>query len=189
MMLRTLAVLSAMMIIPGFASASTPELDSAMVGATNYGSGKMTKLDRKALAEAGFAYWENFQSRIPRNSPATTNWLTNEFSGGDIARIGRASATPEYALGQLTRTAEECRTIFSILSKSPELPPLTELFLWTKTLSCYRSPDEIMDYLKRTKLSDGRWGGNFSIQHFIFYHQTITDTLASSLVEDAQKPK
>jgi hypothetical protein len=148
----------------------------------------MTREDRRVLAEAAFEYWQSFDKRIPRNSPAVTEWLTKELSTTDSARLSRVLATPEYAMWSLAQTSEACVARFSSIATAPPNPPaLTELYLWTGTLSCYRSPNDLLTYLQQANLSNGRWDGPFSIQHFGFFHDTVTGPLANGIIEDSQK--
>ncbi|MBB3525383.1 hypothetical protein [Rhizobium sp. BK456] len=44
-----------------------------------------------------------------------------------------------------------------------------------------------LTYLKQAGLSDGRWDGPFSIQHFGFYHDTITGSLAHGVLRDGRQ--
>ena len=73
------------------ASASTFELDKAVIGAT------FPKVEdknaRKAPAVALIAFRQNFNSRIPRVSPTEEAWLQGEFASKDGSRIQRAAET------------------------------------------------------------------------------------------------
>jgi len=61
--------------------------------------------------------------------------------------------------------------------------------LWTKTLRCYRSPNDLLIDLKQAGLSDGRVDGAFSAQHFSLFHLTVTGPLANAIMEEGQKEK
>ncbi|EUB95572.1 hypothetical protein PMI07_002060 [Rhizobium sp. CF080] len=179
----------ALLLVPCATWASTKELDAAVTTATHYGMAPMPRPDRQALSKAGLAYWKSFESRIPRNSPAVTEWLIKELSTTDRARIARALSTPEYALRSLSETAENCAALFGHLVENPAAPALTELYLWTKTLGCYKSPDDLLIYLKQAGLSNGQDDGAFSLQHFGLFHQTITGHLANAIIDEGQKAK
>lgn len=179
----------ALLLLPSTGWTSTKDLDTAVMRATHFAIKEMPKTERQALARSALAYWQSFDARIPRNSPQVAEWLTKELSTTDTARIGRVTSGSEYALMKLAETSEECVHLFKLLVDNPEAPALTELFLWTKTLTCYQTPDGLSTYLERAKLSDGRRDGSFSIQHFGFYHRTITGYLANAIIDEGQKAK
>jgi len=85
------------------ASASTFELDKAVIGAT------FPKVEdknaRKALAVALIAFWQNFNSRIPRISPSEEAWLQGEMASKDGSRIQRAAETRSGRLKLYRTTA------------------------------------------------------------------------------------
>lgn len=179
----------ALLLLPSTGWTSTKELDTAVMRATHYNIKEMPKTERQALARSALTYWQSFDARIPRNSPQVAEWLTKELSTTDTTRIGRVTSGSEYALMRLAQTSEECVHLFELLVDNPEAPALTQLYLWTKTLSCYHSPEDLLTYLERAQLSDGRWDGPFSIQHFGFYHRTITGYLANAIIDEGQKAK
>lgn len=177
----------AMSLASSPAWSSTKELDAAVIQATHYARAAMPREDRRSLANVGLEYWESFDKRIPRNSPAVTEWLTKELSTTDSARLSKVLATPEFALWSLAQTSEDCVARFKLIATAPPtVSALNELYFWTRTLSCYKSPNDLLIYLKQADLSNGRWDGPFSIQHFGFYHDTITGALANSVIQDAQ---
>jgi hypothetical protein len=179
----------ALIMIPSSGWASTKALDISVSKQTQYALEKMPKAARQALAKAAFDYWQSFDERIPRNSPEVRKWLENELATTDTTRINRVLSGPEYALTRLSQTSEECLALFKLLVENPEAPALTELYLWTKSLYCYRSPNDLLTYLEIAKLSNGSWDGPFSIQHFNFYHSTVTGPLANAILDEGQRAR
>ncbi|MBV7522051.1 hypothetical protein [Ensifer sp. ENS12] len=163
---------------------STKELDIAAMQATRFGLKPMPAADRQALAEAALAYWKSFDSRIPRNSPQTLEWLRGEMNTTDGTRISKVTGSPEYAVMHLADISENCVSLFESLTKSIAGDRLTEMYLWTKTLSCHKSPDDLLVYLQRAGLSNGRYDGEFQLQHFGFYHSTVTGHIANALISE-----
>ncbi|MBY3614974.1 hypothetical protein [Rhizobium bangladeshense] len=171
------------------AAASTLELDRAVMSATHFGMTPMGVADRKALAQAGLAYWESFDSRIPRNSPTVLDWLKKEMSTTDRARISRLTATSEYALWELSETSTLCVDLFRSANALVGLGAFNELYTWTKTLGCYDSRSDLLFYLKQAGLSNGKDDGPFSLQHFGIYHKEITGIVANTLLDEARDSK
>jgi hypothetical protein len=187
--MKGVILLLALLLLPSSGWTSTKTLDRAVGTATLYALKEMPKAARQTLAKAGLAYWKSFDERIPRNSPQVEEWLKSELSTTDIDRIRRVTTGPEYALNSLAQTSKDCVTLFNMLVDNPEVPALTELYLWTKTLSCYKSPNDILLFLKTAKLSDGHLDGRFSLEHFYTYHSTITGPLANSIVAEGQEAR
>jgi hypothetical protein len=117
--------------------ASTEELDVAVMRATRYAIESMPSSARHNLIEAALAYWQNFDSRVPRNSPTVSDWLKTELSSTDTNRVGRVLNTPEYAIRQLSELSTQCVTLFQFLKASENGVPLVQLYRWTKVLYCY----------------------------------------------------
>ena len=185
--MKSIILTLALILVPSVGWSSTRQLDTAVLEGTHYAIEKMPKADRQVLAKLALDYWQSFDARIPRNSPQIADWVKKELSTTDTARIGRVAFGPEYALMKLVETSEDCVALFRHLVDNPEAPPLTELYLWTKTLRCYKSPNDLLTYLKRAQLSDGQWDGPFSIQHFGFYHNTVTGYLADAIIDEGQE--
>lgn len=186
--MKRLVLVLATVLASSPAWSSTNELDAAVIQATHYARADMPREDRRLLANAALAYWDSFDKRIPRNSPAVTEWLTKELSTTDSARLSKVLATPEFALWSLAQTSEDCVASFNLIATAaPNVSALTELYLWTRTLRCYKSPNDLLTYLKQAGLSNGRWDGPFSIQHFGFYHDTVTGSLANGVLRDGRQ--
>ncbi|MDL2409962.1 hypothetical protein PY650_30970 [Rhizobium calliandrae] len=184
-----LAFVAAVVIVPSTATASTKELDTAVMQAAHFSIQPMPKAARAELATAALAYWKSFDSRIPRNAPSVDEWLNKELSSNDSVRVSRVLNAPEYALRDLAELSEECVNSFDLIVQHPAAPVLTELYLWTKTLRCYRSSSGLLNNLQQAGLSDGRYDGPFSIQHFTVYHDTVTGYLANTIIDEAQNAK
>lgn len=165
--------------------ASTKELDMALIQSTKFAIAKISASDRAAIAEAGFNYWTSFASRLPRNSPATHEWLKAELSTSDSARLVRAANTPEYALDALLRQATECATLFQKLRDAVGKDDrFVELYFWTKTLWCYARQQDTRIHLQRAGLNKQENDDNFATMSFGFYHDTVTGYLANSIAEE-----
>ena len=54
-----------------------------------------------------------------------------------------------------------------------------------KTLWCYDDTDNVLDELKRTGLSDGRYDGPFKMIHFSFYNDAVTGWVADTVEQEA----
>jgi hypothetical protein len=177
------------MLVGNYASASTFELDKAVISAT------LPKVEdknaRKALAVALLAYWQNFNSRIPRISPTEEAWLQGEFASKDWGRIQRAEETPEGSLHKLGILSDNCVKAFkevSNLSGSAalnEAATTKELYAWLKTLHCYEKDEFILAYLYYGKLSNGKDDGAFSLGHPWYYRQALSDWVADSIIREA----
>ncbi|MBB4231665.1 hypothetical protein GGD56_005543 [Rhizobium mongolense] len=81
----------------------------------------------------------------------------------------------------LANTSSGCVKLFEHLNESLDGSSLRELYIWTKTLSCYKDPDDLLIYLQRAGLSNGRADGEFHMQHFSFYHDTVTGYIANAI--------
>ncbi|WEX75157.1 hypothetical protein PYH37_000522 [Sinorhizobium numidicum] len=85
------------------AAASSDEVEKFVIAALDLSEFEtMPAEQRRQLVEASLAYWKNFDSRVPRNSPADAEWFLSELDTTDTTRIGRAINTPAYALMQLS---------------------------------------------------------------------------------------
>ncbi|MBB5664486.1 hypothetical protein GGE68_002677 [Rhizobium leguminosarum] len=188
-MSRILATLALVLCFTRLAVASTQELDKAVMSATHFGMVQMGVDNRKALAKAGLAYWENFDSRIPRNPPTVLDWLKNEMRTTDTVRIGRLTATSEYALWTLAETSTLCVNLFRSANELVGRGGFNELYIWTKTLGCYDSQSNLLLYLKQARLSDGKEDGAFNLQHFNLYHKVVTGVVANTIMDEAQNLK
>ncbi|KTQ97554.1 hypothetical protein NS226_04200 [Aureimonas ureilytica] len=185
-MRKLFATVAMVVLVPGASFASTQELDRAVIKATRFGMQPMPAADRRALVDAALAYWRSFDSRIPRNSPATQEWLSGEMNTNDTARLGRVINTPEYALYQLEQYTTCVRNL-EALSGWIGGDPLTEMYGWTKVLYCYGDPNAIIHYLQLAGLSNGKYDGPFSLQHFSFFHRVVTGSLANAIEAESHR--
>lgn len=178
-----LAVVLSMFVFVRFVEASTEQLDKAVMAALHLGELKSAPVvHRKDLANALLQYWQNFNSRIPRNSPSEAEWLKQELSSNELERGTRAINSVAYGLDQLTYIAENCEAITKQLSKTVGTNQAQELYLWLKFTQCYS--DEIFRDLELAKLSNGRADGDFKMQSFGLLFQAITGKVANSLINE-----
>ncbi|MCW5718662.1 MAG: hypothetical protein KIS68_12610 [Bauldia sp.] len=169
------------------ASASTQELLRALYAATLPNSDVIDRAQRLTFAQAGLAYWVSFDSRIPRNSPATQTWLLGELNTTDTERLTRVINGPEYALWRLEILSTDCVNVFTLLVENLAwhiADPTYELYLWLKALPCFYNPGEIGDELLNAGLSNGRYDGAFAFGLFGVIADTITGKFANSIVAE-----
>ncbi|HEV7305194.1 hypothetical protein [Ensifer sp.] len=164
--------------------ASTEEFEKAIIAALHLSEFQtMPAEQRKQLAETSLAYWKNFDSRIPRNSPADTAWLRRELDTTDTMRINRAVNSPAYAHEQLGALSTNCISIFESLLNAVGGAKATELYLWLKSTQCY-SNTGTAHYQLLAGLSNGRYDGAFKMQSFTMVLSTITGKLANSIIQE-----
>jgi hypothetical protein len=98
---------------------------------------------RKEMAEGVVEYWQDFNSRLPRLSPAELAWLTTELDTTDVARLNRASQTREFHFWELANLADQCMPAAINLLAAFDTPDHneTEMFHWTKVAICYHQSD------------------------------------------------
>lgn len=140
-------------VAPGALSATTKELEKAVINAVPWDAIYVDEGQRRVLAEAIRAYWEEFSSHVPRLSPAESEWLTTEL-GGQGERLERAINSREFALREVSDHAINCvanaRNVLEALD-SPEKRE-TEMFYWAKLINCYVDASEIQAYLRQAGL-------------------------------------
>ncbi|WP_156134173.1 hypothetical protein [Ensifer sp. ZNC0028] len=165
-------------------AASTDEFEKAVFAALHLSEfQRMPAEQRKQLAQASLAYWKSFDSRIPRNSPAETEWLLRELDTTDTTRIGRAINSPAYAQKQLAELSTNCIGIFEKLLIAIGGTKDIELYLWLKSTQCY-SNTGVAHYQLLAGLSNGRYDGAFKMQSFTMVLSTITGKLANTIVQE-----
>ena len=84
----------------GVACASTKELQSAVYEAVPFGSERADLVARGKMARAIIAYWQDFNAKVLRLSPAENEWLKTEI-GKTGERVNRAINRKEFALWSL----------------------------------------------------------------------------------------
>jgi hypothetical protein len=183
--LRAVVAAAVLLTAPAQTLASTIDLESAVWSALKWGNGdQMSPADRLELARAALAYWENFDSRVPRNSPASEKWLHEEMDTTDPARIGHVVRTPEYALYSLVATSSNCADLFTKMIPTIGGDKAVELYFWLKATSCYQDEPALASYLQQAGLSNGRADGDFRMQFFESVMSAINGKLANTIISE-----
>lgn len=170
--------------LAGSASASTLELEKAVWNALNWSEQSMPPGDRLTLAQAALEYWQSFDDRVPRNSPAAEEWLHGELDTTDSARLNHVLQSTEYGLYMLVGTASNCVDIFTKMLPSIGGDKAVELYFWLKATTCYQDADSLAAYLQIAKLSNGRTDDTFKMQFFTSVMSTINGKLANTLISE-----
>lgn len=137
----------------GNAPAATKELTKAIFSVIPWDENAPDFDMRRRFAEAIEAYWENFDSRVPRLSPQEQEWMQAELSSqGD--RLNRALSSDEYALWSLNRHADLCLgTIRNVLgAMTNEQSRQVEMFYWLKMVNCYDGTGDLTIYLDQASI-------------------------------------
>ncbi|NKK41688.1 hypothetical protein [Rhizobium leguminosarum] len=137
---------------------------------------------RSAIADAVLSFWRDFDSKIPRNSPAVTEWLTKELTTTDMERINRVTSTPEYALQELSTLTDDCLSDAALLKQSIGKTTVSEMYAWMRLSGCYGNPHAIEIHLKTASLSKGLYDGPITMVHANLLHSFIAGRIANSLV-------
>lgn len=138
---------------------------------------------RSHLADAIANFWHDFDSKIPRNSPAIAEWLTKELNTSDLARLNRVTSTEEYALMQLSASTDACLSDSDLLKRSVGQQPLLEMYAWLRMTDCYANPHATETYLKQAKLSAGLYEGPVTMVHATALHSLIAGKIANAIVQ------
>ncbi|WP_372838290.1 hypothetical protein [Phaeovulum sp.] len=147
----------------GQSLASTKELESAIYKVIPFGGEPYVSLEtRKAYVTVLLAYWNDFDSRVPRLSPSENDWIKQEM-GAQGARLTRALNSREYALFSLSLDVDKCVSSLNKLNDAyaDSAKAQTEMFLWLGMVKCYSNMDAMMSNLQRAELSNGRFDGPF----------------------------
>jgi len=133
-----------------YSSAATKELTRAIFSTIPWEE-EVPDFDmRLRFAQAIKAYWENFDSRVPRLSPQEQEWIKEQLSSpGD--RLNRALNTDEYAIWSLNKHTDLCLdTISNVLeAMANEQTRQVEMFYWLKMVNCYDGSSDLTIYLDR----------------------------------------
>lgn len=165
---------------PTMAFASTEEKLAALTGAVTAPGTEIGVERRREFIDAGVAYWQDFSSRIPRNSPTEAKWVEDEIASGAYDRISRSAGSPQYALKRLVEIAESCVESHGLLQRHVGGEKSDELYLWLKAVPCYEG-NEVVEHLRRAGLSDGTYDGSFKMATFGMISKFITGHLANSV--------
>jgi hypothetical protein len=126
--------------------ASTMELLRNVNGTLLDPTKKFDRAARRETAKAFLAYWRSFSDRVPRLPPKELSWLTEELNAGSERAVAVANRK-EYALWSLAQKADVCVNIYTRLSLPEDRGPLYEMYLWAKSINCYREGDQTLGYL------------------------------------------
>lgn len=183
-----LAAISMLVALAAPATASNEALQKNLFTSFKFAAdaGPMGIADRKAFADAALAYWQDFDQRIPRNSPSDEGWLTRELDTTDTGRIARVLKSPQYALRQLAQRSQSCVELFGYLPNSIGNDQAVELYLWLKTTSCWQDPGDMGIYLRVAGLSNGELDDTFKMQAFGMALQTTYGRIADGAVATDQ---
>ena len=163
--------------------ASTKELGSAIYQAIPFGAEPYVSLDvRKDYVSVLLAYWNDFDSRVPRLSPSESDWIQQEL-GTQGERLTRATNSREYAIFSLSLDLDNCVSSLKKLEAAFANPTKaqTEMFLWLGIVKCYSNMHAILSNLQRADLSNGRSDGAF----YTVGSSMILDTLLDKVIPSA----
>lgn len=134
--------------------AATKDLTKAIFSAIPWDQDQPSPEQRLAFARAIEAYWEDFDSRVPRLSPSEQEWIETEM-GAQGDRLERAWNSKEYAIWSLNRHVDLClQHIRGVLgSFESEQAKQTEMFYWLKMVNCYDGSNDLTIYLDRAGIS------------------------------------
>lgn len=138
--------------------------------------------ERKKLADSIVVYWQDFDSRVPRNSPAAGDWLIKELSTTDMTRIRRATSTIEYALLKLGDLADGCVSDAKLVQASVGTDPLRELYAWVRLSDCYNDPTDVERHMIKAGVSKDRFEGPLTMAHATMLHRFIAGRIANAVV-------
>lgn len=166
--------------------ASTKELESAILKVIPFGGEPYVRLDvRKAYANALLAYWNDFDSRVPRLSPSENDWIKQEI-GAQGERLARAINSREYALFSLSLDVGNCVSSLKNLNAAyaDTAQAQTEMFLWLGMVKCYSNMDAMMTNLQRAEISDGKYDGAFYAVGSTLIMGALPDKVVPSAMAD-----
>ncbi|WP_367570497.1 hypothetical protein [Pseudorhizobium pelagicum] len=141
---------------------------------------------RKQLADSLVAFWRDFDSKVPRNSPSVAEWLNKELDTTDMGRISRVTSTPEYALRELDQLANACLSDAELVQNSIGNKPLFEMYAWLRLAGCYGNPLGTEQHLKAASLSTGLYDGPLTMAHATAVHSFITGRVGNAIVSQEQ---
>ena len=117
---------------------------------------RVSQLDQKhrenrfQLAVSLSRYWTSFTNRIPRLSPAETEWVRGEIESGDNNRFLSILERREGSLYLMNQTVSHCAAAHVRLTLSIGTSPVNEAKSWLNTHSCYT--DSYIHHLFRARL-------------------------------------
>lgn len=136
--------------VAGSSLSGTKELTQAVYLAIPYFEQQPDIKMRQQFASAILDYWKDFDTRVPRLSPAEQEWIVNELSGsGD--RLQRAINSREFALRSLNGHADQCIETAQMVLETyeVELRRELEMYHWLQMVNCYDGSNDIQIYLRQ----------------------------------------
>lgn len=122
------------------------------------------------------SYWQVFDSRLPRLSPAEVTWVKQELDTSDNKRLNRLFSAREFHIWQLGELSDRCNNAAKDLVGSFKDKALLEyeMFYWSKVAACYHeSGSNIVSYLQSSGLdtisdeTDGHFLDNLILSKII----------------------
>jgi len=159
--------------------AGTEELESAIMQTIDWDQIMVPLDSRQETTKAIQAYWQDFDNRVPRLSPAEVEYVETEL-GGSNERVNRVLNSREYALWKLNQTVDGCITAIQSVIKSQQDNSEAEMFFWLKVLNCYNQTEDTMIYLQQADLSNGRRDGAFKMRVAGIVQSRIVNYIAPS---------
>lgn len=178
-MVKKLGIALAFFVSASPILAGTEELESAIMQTIDWDQVMVPLERRQETAEAIQAYWQNFDNRVPRLSPAEVEYVETEL-GGSNERVNRVLNSREYALWSLSQTIDVCTTAIQSVLQSQQDNSEVEMFFWLKVLNCYHQTEDTMIYLQRADLSNGRRDGAFKMRVAGIVQSQIVNHIAPS---------
>jgi hypothetical protein len=183
---RNLGLLGALLIsILGTPSwAATEELQRTATPKELWTSSSMNADARREFAVSLLDYWKAVSERIPRLSPKELDWIKQELSTSDSARLAAAMNRKEGALYLAADAAEFCvrkyREIIPTLAKGGR----TEALAWVNSMRCYASTNDLPIHLYKAGLiSEPRSDREIKMQMFSIWWQSTLKAIESCLAE------
>lgn len=148
-----------------YSYASTLELQSAVYNLVRIDTDKMTLEKRKETALAMQEYWQHFNNRVPKLSPNEREWIESELDTTEINRINRVTNTEQYALWDIDLHLNQCLTSISnvIEAQNSIYKQEYEMFYWLFVIICYNDIDDLLYYLRKSNLSNGKYDEEFEL--------------------------
>ncbi|WP_146140175.1 hypothetical protein [Alsobacter soli] len=141
--------------------------------------------DRQALAGALARYWQSFQERVPRISPAERAWIEGETNSNSSERLAKVLNSTEWNLSELAETAENCAKAYKELATDIGANSKREALRWVRTLRCYN--EDVSERLSVVGLNPrGQLDGPFKAQMFNFWRTAITGPLLGSVLGEPE---
>lgn len=177
------AVILSGVLMAGPSNSATKELTRALFSTIPFTEQQPSREMRRQFALAILAYWQDFDSRVPRLSPAEEEWIANEMQGA-LERMSRAMNTREFALRRLNSDTDECIETAQRLLETYEVEARRELemYHWIQMVNCYDGSDDIQLYLRQAGISfNDDEGENIQVPHSTVMIQSFIVNKAATM--------